>query len=62
MGVYSSPNIFLEKISDLFRGFDTSRAYIYEILVIIKKNFANHLKALGKVLQKLAEARLKVNI
>ena len=36
------------------------RVYIYEVLVITKHNFADHMKALEKVLQKLAEAGLKV--
>ena len=34
------------------------RAYIDDILVITKNNFGDHLKALDRVLQKLAEAGL----
>ena len=37
------------------------RAYIYGVLVITKNKFEDHLKSLDKVLQRLAEARLKVN-
>ena len=61
MGVCNSPDIFQEKISELFEGFDNVRAYIDDILVINKGDFADHLQALEKVLQRLAEAGLKVN-
>ena len=37
------------------------RAYIDDVLVITKNNFKGHLKALYRVLQRLAEAGLKVN-
>ena len=36
-------------------------AYIYDVLVITKNNFEDHLKALDKVLQIFTEAELKVN-
>ena len=50
IGVCDSPNIFHEKISESFKGFDTIRAYIYNILVITKNDFADHLRALEQVL------------
>ena len=37
------------------------RAYIDDLLVINKNNFKDHLKALYRVIQILAEAGLKVN-
>ena len=40
----------------------TFPAYIYNVLVITKKDFADHLNDLEKVLQKLVEAELKVNL
>ena len=61
MGVCNSPDIFQEKISELFQGFDEVRAYIDDVLVITKENYENHLVALERVLQRLAEAGLKVN-
>ena len=61
MGFCNSPNIFQENIFELFEGFDMVRAYIDDVLVIIENNFDDHLKALYKVLQRLAEAGLKVN-
>ena len=56
-----SPNIFQEIIPKLFEVFDTVRLYINIILVITKHDFEFHIKALDKVLQKLAESGLKVN-
>ena len=61
MGVCNSPDIFQEKISELFQGFDEFRAYINNVLVITKEIYDNHLVALEKALQRLAEAGLKVN-
>ena len=37
-------------------------AYIDDVLVITKNNFEDHLKALGRVLKRLTEAGLKVNV
>ena len=53
MGVYNSPDIFQENISELFDSFDMVRAYIDDVLVINKNNFQDHIKALDKVLQRL---------
>ena len=61
MGVCNSPDIFQEKISKLFDDIDMVRIYIDNILVIIKNNFEDHLKALDRVIQKLMEAGLNVN-
>ena len=36
-------------------------AYIDDVLVITQNSFEDHLKALDRVLQRLAEAGLKVN-
>ena len=52
----NSPNIFQEKISELFDGFDMVRAYIDDLLIITKNNFEDHLKSLYSVLQRLMEA------
>ena len=61
MGVCNSPDIFQEKISELFEGFKNVRAYIDDLLVINKGDWDEHLDILDKVLQRLAEAGLKVN-
>ena len=61
MGVYKSPKIFQEKISELFDGFDMVCAYIDDVPVITKNNPEDHLKDLERVLKILAEAGLKSN-
>ena len=60
MGFCNSPDIFQEKISDLFEVFDTTHVYIDNVLVT-KNDFMEHLNAIYKVLQKLAEAGSTVN-
>ena len=62
MGVCNSTSIFQEKISELFDRFYTVHAHINDMLIITKYEFVDHLMALGKVLQKLVEAGLKVNV
>ena len=62
MGIYNSLYIFQEETSKLFERFDTVRAYIDDVLVIINKDFTNYLKELEKVSQKLVKECLKLNI
>ena len=62
MGVCNSPDIFQEMISELFYGFDMLRDYIDDVLITTKNNSKDHLKALDKVLQRLAEVGFKVNV
>ena len=45
MGVCNNPDIFQEKISKLFDGFDMVCAYIDNVLVISKNNFKDRLKS-----------------
>ena len=61
MGVCNSPDIFQSKMAELFQGFEHVRAYIDDLLLLTKSTWANHLDELEAVLQKLAEAGLKVN-
>ena len=61
MGICNRTDIFQEKISELFKGFDTVRLYIQDILVITKKYFKNHMNSLEKVLHKLKELELNLN-
>ena len=61
MGVCNSPGISQEKIYGLFEGFNTVCVYIYDILVITKNYYREHIKAFNKFLQILVEAGLKVN-
>ena len=61
MGISGAPDIFQEKVSELFQGLEFVRAYLDDILVISKGGWKEHLEHLEKTLQRLAEAGLKVN-
>ena len=61
MGLCNSPDIFQEKMNELFAGFDYVRAYIDDLLIITKGSFEEHLKQLDTVLEKLETAGLKIN-
>ena len=43
MGLYNSPDIFQEKISELFVGLDTVRVYIDDLLHVTKGSWTEHL-------------------
>ena len=59
MGVCNSPDIFQDNISELFDGFDMVRAHIDDVFFMTKNYFEDHLKALDRVLQRLAETGQK---
>ena len=61
MGLCNSPDIFQEKMYELFEDFEYVRVYIDDLLVIINDSYEDHLNKLDKVLQKLQKAGLKVN-
>ena len=61
MGLCNSPDIFQEKMNELFAGFDYVRAYIDDLLVISNGSFDDHLQKLETVLSKLQKAGFKVN-
>ena len=42
MGVANSPEIFQQKMNDLFHGFEFTRAYIDVILVLTKVYWTDH--------------------
>ena len=60
-GISVGPDIFQEKMSELFEGIDYVRAYIDDILVITKGSFDDHLDKLSHTFEKLQEAGLKIN-
>ena len=60
--MYNSPEIFQEKISKLFEGFNRVRTCVEDILLITKDDFINHVKELGKSLHKPSEAGLKIKL
>ena len=56
MGLCNSPDIFQEKMNELFAGFNYVRAYIDDLLIITKGSFEEHLKQLDTVLEKFETA------
>src|SRR5210317_491788 len=62
MGLYNSPDIFQENMSELMSDLIFVRAYIDDLLVITQGNFTKHLDKLEQVLLKLQEAGLKINM
>ena len=61
MGVYNSPDIFKEDMSEIFKGFDMVNFYIDVVPVINQYEFLDHLKDPEKVPKKPAEEVFKVN-
>ena len=61
MGVKCSPDIFQERMSDLFQGMEFVRAYLDDLLLLTKGDWSDHVVKLDQVLQRLGEAGLKVN-
>ena len=62
MGLCNSPDIFQEKMNELFSGFEEVLVYIDDILVVTKGSFADHVEKLERALLLLREAGLKVNV
>jgi hypothetical protein len=60
-GICNGPDIFQEKIYELFDGMEYIRAHIDDLLVLTKGDYDDHLEKLDKTLQKLTEAGLRVN-
>ena len=62
MGLCNSPDIFQEKMNELFADLEVVKAYIDDLLIITKGSWQDHLDKLEIVFQRLREAGLKVNI
>ena len=62
MGLYNSPDIFQEKMSDLMSDLDYTRACLDDLLVISKGTYEEHLQCIETVLNRLNETGLKVNM
>ena len=60
MGLCNSPDIFQEKMNDLMEGLEFARAYLYDILIISKGSFDEHLVHIEQVLTRLSAAGLKI--
>ena len=61
MGLCNSPDIFQEKMSELFDGLEFVRTYIDDLLCLTKGTFEDHLEKLERILARLQQAGLKVN-
>ena len=62
MGLCNSPNIFQEKMNELFIGIKNIQAYIYDLLILGKLLWNKHIQQLDKVFKRLQYAGLKVNV
>ena len=61
MGLCNSPDIFQEKMSELFIRIDTVCVYIGELLNVTKISWTEHLSILEEMFTRLHKAGLKVN-
>ena len=46
MGVSNSPEIFQEKMNEMFHGFEFIRAYTDDLLIITKGDWSDHVEKL----------------
>ena len=61
MGLCNSPDIFQERMNDLFDGLEYVRAYIDDLLIMTNGTWEDHLEKVGIALRRLQKAGLKVN-
>ena len=61
MGLCNSPDIFQEKMSELFIGLYTVRVYIGDLLHVTKGSWTEHLSILEEMFTRLQKAGLKAN-
>ena len=59
MGLCNSPDIFQEKMNELFNGLDYVRTYIDDLLIISNNSFEDHINKIDKVLSKLTQKDFK---
>ena len=62
MGVANLPENFQHKMNDLFHGFYFIRAYIYDILILTKGDWIDHVHKLDSTLNELKGKGIKCNI
>ena len=60
-GICNGPDVFQEKMIELFDGMEYIRAYIDDLLILSTGDYADHLEKLEATLIKLKQAGLKVN-
>ena len=52
MGFANSLDIFQQKMNDLLHGFEFIRAYIYDLLILTKEHWKDHIQKLELTLNK----------
>ena len=62
MGVTNLPDIFQQKMNNLFHGFKFICAYIDDLLILTKIYWTDHIQKLELMLNKLKGKGLKCNI
>ena len=62
MGLYNSPDIFQEKMNELFSSLEYVRTYINDLLIASNESFENHLNKIDNVFKILLKAGLKINV
>ena len=62
MGLCNSPDIFQERMSDMFADLEYVRAYIDDLLCVTSGSWTDHLNKLEATFECLQEAELKVNV
>ena len=62
MGVDNSPDIFQHKMNELFHGFEFTRWYICDLLVLTKVDCTDHIQKLELPFNKLKGRGPKCNI
>jgi len=61
MGASTAPDVFQEKMNNLFNELEFVKVYIDDLLVLSAGSFDDHLEKLGQVLQRLHEKGFQVN-
>ena len=61
MGLCNSPDIFQEKMYEIFVGIDIMRVYINDLLHVTKGSWTEHIPILEDMFIRLQKAGLKVN-
>ena len=61
MGLCNSPDIFQERMSDMFANLEYICAYIDDLLCVTSGSWTEHLNKLEAIFEHLQEAGLKVN-
>ena len=60
MGLCNSPDIFQEKMSEIFDGLDTLCVYIDDFLYVTKASWTEHITVLEDMFTRIQKAGLKV--